>query len=274
MIPYFTIPSVHLFGSVSLHAYGVLFVIGIVTAYPVIMKRAAGLEGATRSMRRALLWTFAVGLVGAHVVEILFYQPDKLSTEGFWIFFRIFSGLSSVGAVFGGLLGLWIYCRRKGMPWIGHLSIVVEGFIVWWVFLRLGCALSHDHLGNATAFVLAFNYPLGPRHNLGFYEFLLVLLVLIPLTIYCRHRKVQPGKYVGIMFLTYGALRFALDFLRATDLPGADPRYWGLTAAQYGCLALLGAGAWLLISHTRIGERRLAKQRGSNLHAHDAALMT
>ena len=274
MIPYFTIPPIPVFGSVSLHVYGVLFVIGIVLAYQLMMKRARRMEVSAQSMQRALIWTFLVGLVGSHVVEILFYQPEKIGTEGLWVFLRVFSGLSSIGAVLGGLLGLWIYCKRNGIPSIRHLSILVEGFVVWWAFLRLGCTLSHDHLGNPTAFLLAFDYPEGPRHNLGFYEFLAVILVLVPLTIYCRRRRAEPGNYVGIMFVAYSAVRFGLDFLRATDLPGADPRYWGLTVAQYGCLAVLGAGAYLLFFPTRIGKSRLAKQKASNLQTRDAASMS
>lgn len=274
MIPYFTIPPVHLFGSVSLQVYGVLSVIGIVLAYQLMMRRARKLEVSAQSMQRALIWTFIVGLVGAHVVELLFYQPQTISTEGLWVFFRVFSGLSSIGAVLGGLLGLWIYCKRKGVACIPHLSIIVEGFVVWWAFLRLGCTLSHDHLGTPTAFLLAFDYPWGPRHNLGFYEFLVVILVLVPLTIYCRRRRVKPENYVGIMFVAYSALRFGLDFLRATDLPGADPRYWGLTVAQYGCLVMVGAGAYLLFFPARIGKTRLAKQEALNLRTRDAASMS
>ena len=46
---------------------------------------------------------------------------------------------------------------------------------------------------------------------------------------------------------TSSPVRFALDFLRATDLPGADPRYFGLTPAQYGSVACFGAGVALSV---------------------------
>src|SRR6185436_7279687 len=104
---------------------------GIVLAYQLMMKRARRLEVSAQSMQRALIWTFIVGLVSAHVVEILFYQPQTIGRDGLWVFFRVFSGLSSIGAVLGGLLGLWIYCKRTGIPCIRHLSIIVEGFVVW-----------------------------------------------------------------------------------------------------------------------------------------------
>jgi hypothetical protein len=38
--------------------------------------------------------------------------------------------------------------------------------------------------------------------------------------------------------LLYGAGRFALDFLRATDRTDSDPRYLGLTLAHYCSLGI------------------------------------
>ena len=259
VIPYFTIPSVHLFGSVSLQPYGVLFLIGIILAYRVVIRRAKHLGIPHEEIQGALIWVFAAGLVGAHVVEILFYQPGLVSREPL-IFFNIFTGLSSIGAFSGGLLGLWIYFKRRHKPWIHHLAIIVEGFVIWWAFVRLGCTVSHDHLGEQTSFILAFNYPSGARHNLGFYELLMVILILFPLTMLFRRGQSAPRDYVGAIFLAYGSLRFGLDFLRATDLPGSDPRYWGLTAAQYGCIGLTLVGLCMLFSQSpvlRAARRRL-----------------
>ena len=45
--------------------------------------------------------------------------------------------------------------------------------------------------------------------------------------------------------LTYAPARFAMDFLRATDLRGADVRWAGLTPAQWVMLAMFTAGCVL-----------------------------
>ena len=255
MIPYFTIPSIHLFGSVFLHPFGVLLILGIFTAYRVMMTRADDLQIPGEEMKGALIGAFTVGLIGAHVVDVLFYQPEILRTEGWTVFFRVFTGLSSIGAVLGGIAGLCVYLKCRRRPCIPHLSVMVEGFVFWWAFVRLGCTLAHDHVGTLTSFFMAINYPSGSRHNLGFYEFLLVILVLFPLTIILRRNQSRPRDYVGTIFLIYGSLRFGLDFLRATDLPGSDLRYGGLTAAQYGCVMLAGAGLCMLLFRSSIRTR-------------------
>jgi phosphatidylglycerol:prolipoprotein diacylglycerol transferase len=45
--------------------------------------------------------------------------------------------------------------------------------------------------------------------------------------------------------LIYAPARFALDFLRATDVATPDRRYVGLTPAQWACLATLALGVYL-----------------------------
>src|SRR5689334_836704 len=136
MIPYFTIPSIHLFGSVYLHPFGALLVLGIVISYRVMMSRAGDLQIPREEMNGALICAFTAGLIGAHVVEVLFYQPEILRTEGWTVFFRLFTGLSSIGGIFGGLAGLCVYLNRRRAPWLPHLSVLVEGFVVWWAFVR------------------------------------------------------------------------------------------------------------------------------------------
>jgi phosphatidylglycerol:prolipoprotein diacylglycerol transferase len=128
-------------------------------------------------------------------------------------------------------------------------DIFVQGLTVGWIFGRLGCTVVHDHPGKLSDFFLAVNYPEGARHNLGLYEFLYTLLVLLPAILFV-HRRVpyRPGIYVAIVSLLYGAVRFPLEFLR---LPETDPRYGGLTFAQYSSLFLVGLGLWLLARPTK-----------------------
>jgi phosphatidylglycerol:prolipoprotein diacylglycerol transferase len=131
----------------------------------------------------------------------------------------------------------------------------VQALVIGWVFGRLGCTLVHDHLGRPSEFLLAVRFPDGPRHDLGLYEFLYTVLVLVPAVVVLNRRPRPPGTSVAVLALLYAPARFLLDFLRQTDLPGADASHLGLTVAQYGCIALAGVGIGLLM---RIRRRALA----------------
>jgi phosphatidylglycerol:prolipoprotein diacylglycerol transferase len=51
------------------------------------------------------------------------------------------------------------------------------------------------------------------------------------------------------MCVTYAPVRFLLDFLREQEgegVLGGDPRYGGLTPAQWGCFGLLLLGSYFL----------------------------
>jgi len=118
---------------------------------------------------------------------------------------------------------------------------------------RLGCALVHDHVGTPSEFVLAFRFPNAPRHDLGLYEFLYTVVILVPAVVILDRRSRPPGTSVAVLALLYAPVRFLLDFLRQTDLSGADVRYHGLTVAQYGSIVLAGIGISLIIRIRRRG---------------------
>jgi len=155
--------------------------------------------------------------------------------------------MSSFGGFAGALLGLTVYYARSRRSWLPTADILVQALVIGWVFGRLGCTLVHDHIGRPSDFPLAIRFPDGPRHDLGLYELLYTIAVLVPAVFILNRRPRPPGTSVAVLALLYAPVRFMLDFLRQTDLPGADPRYLGLTMAQYGCIVLAGIGLALLV---------------------------
>ena len=124
--------------------------------------------------------------------------------------------------------------------WRGpRLVLGCSGLVVGWVFGRLGCTLVHDHIGKLSDFALAIRFPDGARHDLGFYELLYTVLVLVPAVIWLNRLPRRPGTAICLIPLLYAPARFLGDFLRVS-LPGHDPRYAGLTLAQYACIAVAG----------------------------------
>jgi len=121
-------------------------------------------------------------------------------------------------------------------------EVLLQALVVGWMFGRLGCTLVHDHIGRLSEFPLAIQFPGGARHDLGFYELLYTVLVLLPAVLVLNRRARPPGATIAWIALLYAPARFLGDLLRNTDLPGADQRYFGLTLAQYGCVALLFVG--------------------------------
>ncbi len=111
--------------------------------------------------------------------------------------------------------------------------------------------MSGDHPGPRTKLWFAYPYPDGPRHNMGLYELVFTIVVLLPANLWLHRRKPPVGSFIAMNCLLYGAGRFALDFLRSTDRGDSDPRYFGLTLAHYLSGGIFLFGLWVLLQARR-----------------------
>ena len=83
------------------------------------------------------------------------------------------------------------------------------------------------------------------RHNLGFYEMLLTL-VLVILLYGLRNYNPFKGFPFALIFILYSSARFFLDSLRVEDR-----LYWGFTPGQYFSVIVFGIGVWLVVRGLR-----------------------
>jgi phosphatidylglycerol:prolipoprotein diacylglycerol transferase len=197
------------------------------------------------------------GFVGGHVLDSIFYHPETVVKEPLSLV-KIWAGQSSFGGFTGAFLGLIYWKYKFKASTLVYADLVASAFPLSWVFGRTGCSLAHDHPGMLSDAWFAVRYPEGARFDLGLYE----MVMTIPLAVtflFLMKKPRPPGFFLGIMCIAYAPSRFALDFLRVheNDWQGheADPRYWGLTPAQWGCLLLLAAGVWLAYHAARTAEK-------------------
>ena len=230
---------------IEFKSFGILVTIGILCGWQWCRFRAKELKVSDDDITLLAALVLATGIFSAHVIQVVFYHPDMIDRDGPVVLLQVWKGLSSFGGFLGAFAGLWIYKLKKKRPVFRDAEITVEGLVIGWVFGRLGCTFADDHKGPRTDFVLGFVYPEGGRHNLGFYEFLYTLAVLVPTVLILRKRRAPTGTLTMWLAFLYGIPRFIADFFRATDIPGADIRYLGLTFAQYADLGLIGLGVAL-----------------------------
>jgi phosphatidylglycerol:prolipoprotein diacylglycerol transferase len=211
-----------------------------------------------------VFYALVLGFVCSHLVDVLFYQP------GWWdkdplLPLKVWAGISSYGGYLGGVLGVLFYTYvrsgRNQLPPdepgrlahrfpVAYADALAYGCIGGWMFGRLACAIAHDHIGLASTFVLAVDFPAGAikdlpagsYHDLGLYEFLYLTCVFGVFTWLLRRPR-REGLLLGLFAVAYTLPRFFFEFLR---LPTTDPRYAGLTAAQWFSVAGLCAGIYFL----------------------------
>ena len=244
MIPWFLIPPLKL-GPLEVTTFGV-FAAGGVWLASVLLVRGARLRKLDVEPVRAFsTWAVLGGVVGGHLMHLLFYHPEELRENGPLQLLKVWDGLSSTGGVLGGIVVAALFFRARRIPFARYADVLALAMAPGWAVARLGCFSVHDHPGRLTSFPLAVAFPGGARHDLGLYD----ALVLFGLTalLYSLRRRFA-GSLLAILALGYGLSRFFLDFLRATDVPYADARYFGLTPAQYVAAGLVLYGLARLAS--------------------------
>ncbi len=245
LIPYFQIPIFE-WGPIVLDSWTALVLFGFIVGLEITRARAIRLGLDVRDIVDGSVVTVAMGFVIGHVVHVVAYNPHQLETDGIMALLRVWAGFSSTGGFIGAVLGSVVFFRfvRKRDYWV-HADTIMYGFPFAWVFGRLGCFTAHDHIGRASDFFLAVQFPGGSRHDLGLYE--AIWTAGIAALFYAwRNKPVRPGFFLGLFCATYAPIRFLMDFLRNTDLEGADIRWAGLTFAQYVMIVLMVVGVTLV----------------------------
>lgn len=250
MIPYVEHPTIELLGW-TLQAFRVLALVAIAVQVEMTVRRAPRV-GIEREVASSLVvWAVGIGLVSAHVFDVVAYRPEVLRTDPLELL-RVWGELASTGGMLGGLAGLFYVARRQGLSGeeIARFFDAVMFALPFTLAVgRLGCALQHDHLGVASTSWFAVNFPAGPpwngpRFDLGLLETLLCVVIALVFVALDRARAQQlraPGLFFALFFALYGPGRFALDFLRV-----GEARYLALTPAQWLMAgATLAAMGWL-----------------------------
>lgn len=223
--------------------------IAIVVQFQVVLRRSPhhGIERRTASTLAG--WAIFLGLVGAHLFDVVAYQPEKLLEDPL-VLLQFWGSLSSFGGMLGGLLGLYLVMRNKAMAAADMLRFVdclIFALPTTLAIGRLGCALQHDHPGVSSSHWLAVQFPDGPRFDLGLLEFFYVSAMAAGFWLLGRRRR-PDGFYIGLFFALYGPVRFVMDSLRVSEA-----RYFGWTPGQYVSVlaTLVGAGVLLYVLRSR-----------------------
>lgn len=297
MIPYVEQPSVTI-GPLTMHAFGAIVAAAVLAGLVLGGRRFARL-GLDRALGERLAWWAVIGgFVGAHLFSVLFYFPYEVAKNPL-VLLKLWEDISSFGSVLGGVLGIWLFFRLRAPAvdpasrW-AYLDVAAFVFPVSLMIGRIACSLAHDHPGTLTTGPLAVSLesaearayiagvyeavgraaelPPAPMlarlgfHDLGWYEFLYLGAVVVPLLLWLDRRRRVPGTFLLAFLLAYLPVRFLLDFLRV-----ADARYAGLTPAQWTALAgLLIAAPYVAVIVAR-GRRTSGRTARSTATLHQTA---
>jgi phosphatidylglycerol:prolipoprotein diacylglycerol transferase len=279
MIPFYPQPELHLFGPLTVHAFGAIVAVSVIAGWRMVVARTRA-KGLDSELAEDLLgYVVLSGFAVAHLYSVLAYFPGE-AMEDPLLLLKFWEDISSFGGFAGGVLGLWLFFRVKARDVdaatrLRYLDGIAYAFPFAWAIGRIACSVAHDHPGTITTFPLgislkspvAQNYiayfyleagrlmelpppaVLGKMafHDLGWYEFLYTSCLMVPAFLALDRKPRPPGFFLTAFLLLYVPARFFLDFLRI-----ADARYLGLTPGQYAGIAVFITAIFFAV---RIGRR-------------------
>lgn len=243
MIPYFQVTTINI-GPLPIQAWGTLVALGFLVGIIVVAKRAQA-AGFSKELIFDLAFCIVIGsMFFGRVIYVLGHLADYFATNPWRMLYVWEGGMTVFGGFIGAVIAYSIFVSRKKLPFWKFGDIVIFGLPLGLAIGRMGCFLIHDHMGKPTNFFLGMEYVDGLiRHENALYLIILSALLAVLYLIIDKYYKYKfDGVFMVTFMLWYGFIRFWLDFLRATDLPVSDPRYFGLTGAQYACIILFFGG--------------------------------
>lgn len=216
-----------------------------------------------------LLVVFA-GIAGARLVHVIEYwhqdgfDVDLVRAFKFWE-----GGLVFYGGLIAAFTAFLVWTRVRRASFFAAADVIAVALPLGHAFGRLGCFFNGCCWGRVSDSWIAVAFP---RHSLPWRDqcghglisadaakslpvlptqlieaaALLALCALLYF-VYRRYRRYTASLYL----VSYGAIRFGIEFLRADDRPDL----WGLSSAQLVSLAALAlGGAFLCINLKNRGE--------------------
>jgi prolipoprotein diacylglyceryl transferase len=250
-------------GPFDLHAYGLMYAIGVTLAILITVRRWEALGGSRELVYDVALWGFPAGLIGGRLYFIATSWSEV--PPHWWGPFAVWDGGLGIwgGIALGSAVGLW-RLRRHGVSPGPFMDAAAPALLVAQAVGRIGNYFNQELFGGPTS--LPWGLQISPAHRPAGYEafatfhptFLYEMTWNLGLAAFLvwlgHHRRIRPPGLFALYVTGYSAFRIFEESLRvdpAHHIVGQRLNFWVAWA-----LTLAGA-AWFIAS-----QRRTAKRRG------------
>ena len=224
--------------------YGALIVLGIIISYILL-----SIEAKRRRLHKdcvvdLCLWCIPLGAIFARLYYIVFslnefIKPDLSFGQVLLGMLNVRSGgLAIYGAIIGGMLGMFIYSRRKKMHFLSITDLVLPGVAISQAIGRWGNFFNQEAYGGVISKSFPPYFPLAVKirectqpccenlsTNLGnlhyatfFYESCWCFVIFIVLWFILRKRVKHRGDITLAYIIMYGVERSLVESLRTDSL--------------------------------------------------------
>ena len=143
-------------GPFTVHGYGLMMAIAILTAYYMVEYRAKKKGMDYEKIFPLAIWAVVGGLLGAKILYLLTRLPDLIADPSL-ILHSLADGFVVYGSSLGGVAAAWTFCKRSGLAFLQVFDLVVPSLALAQGIGRIGCLLA----GCCYGMQVSENTPIG-----------------------------------------------------------------------------------------------------------------
>jgi phosphatidylglycerol:prolipoprotein diacylglycerol transferase len=216
--------------ALELRYYSLLFVAVFLGGYSLLKWQITRAGGPASDAGDFIVYGVLGVLLGARVGHVLFYDLDKALKDPTWVFKIWTGGLASHGAVLGLIFVMWLFCRRKGIPFLEGADRFSYSATLGATLVRVGNLMNSEIVGRKTDQSWGFQFPrydrdLNPvpyRYPTQIAEIVLGCLVMAGLYFLDKRlgeEKRPRGAMIAAFFALYFPGRFLVEFYKEYEGP-------------------------------------------------------
>lgn len=225
------LPILFSIGPLKIYSYGFFMALAFLSGSFVVWRRAKEEAYDEEKIFDAIIFTTLFAFLGARIYYLLFNFTEFGFNLLKWFWLTRYAGLSFHGGLLGGILGLFLFCKREKWDFWQTADMAVFGLVLAQVIGRIGCFLNGCCYGRPTNFFWGVKFAglAEPRHPTQIYEAVFVLLIFfLLLKLERRYRlftwykgkkdKAAPGFLALSYLICYNSSRIFLEIFRQDSL--------------------------------------------------------
>ena len=233
-----------------IYFYGVLIALGFLLGILYCARRSRDFGIKADDFYDMVILLIPLSILCARIYYVLFRLDDFVGRPLIAYFAVWEGGIAIYGGIIGGILAIWLVCRRKKIPFLAMLDLTVFGVLIGQIIGRWGNFMNREAFGAQTEIFcrMGLTDPSGHTiyvHPTFLYESLWNLALFIGLWLWVRKGKRKYDGQMSLLYLFfYGLGRAWIEGLRTDSLYIG---HTGIRVSQALSLVLvLFAGALLL----------------------------
>lgn len=204
-------------GPLQIRWYGVMWALSFLLVYWYVRKSAREqlIKLTDDDVDWLMVWMTVATLLGARLFEVLVWEPGYYFSNLAEIPAIWHGGLSFHGGLLGGLLGVYLFARRRAVPYLNLLDVIVVPVAFGQALGRLGNFINGELWGRVTTVPWAVQFPgaEGYRHPSQLYEAAYDIVIFGILWMF-RGKKLRHGTLFALFLVLYAAFRFVTEYFR------------------------------------------------------------